>query len=185
MTPADRPSKTAADEAAIAAGREKHEAVVEVTPVVIEKVAAVVQNATDAAATLVTTGLKEAAVEVAGPVATVAQDLKAADAEKARLLAIDNSRKFVLAVILGLAAIVVPGVPAIIAAFYGRDNAVQIEKVHKLVNSNYGTQLKLVVNSARIAAESRGLPADIEAYEAAKAALDEHNRQQALIDAKE
>lgn len=199
MTPSDRPSKTADDEAAIAAGREKHEAPIEVTPVVIEKVAAVVQNATDAAAELVTTGLREAADKVEGREDKVAGKLEASDAEKARLLAIDNSRKFVLAIILGLAAIIVPGVPAIIAAIYGRHTAVEIEKVkeigeenrktsqdiHAAVNSNMRQQLfSSVMHLRRIASLTKD-PGDQEALEVAEAALAEHDRNQAKTDAKE
>lgn len=182
MTPADRPSKTAADEAAIAAGREKHEAPIEVTPVVIEKVAAVVQNATDAAATLVTEGLKTAADKVEGREDKVAQKLETSNAEDREERREESSRRFWQTWWSSLPAIIA-AVGALFAAWRsndaaltGRDNNNQIRIVHKKVNSSMQYQLELTAESARKLAD--GIPTDenLEAARIAEEALAAHLR---------
>jgi len=59
------------------------------------------------------------------------------------------------------------------------------EKVHTLVNSSMGAQLKLVMELSDDKAAKDATPENIEAARLARAAYVEHQRKQAIVDSKE
>lgn len=188
MTPADA-KRTAAEQAQIAAGREKHEAV---APVKVVEESQAVQDTTKEAAGLADDQRKEAAGVVASREGGVKDDLETQDAGRATALTAAADRlerrdtlKFALAVLTLL-------VPLCASIVQGCNQGREIEKVkqtgidiHSAVNSSMRQFLHSQVVDKKIMAADK--PGDVERLRAVKLAEDalaEHDRNQAKTDAK-
>jgi len=66
-----------------------------------------------------------------------------------------------------------------------RADTEKLDKIHTLVNSGSGVQKKIIAIALRRIARNSGDPEDIAAAELAETDLEQHNRQQAIVDGRE
>lgn len=62
--------------------------------------------------------------------------------------------------------------------------ALQMRKIHQLVNNNYGVALRLNAANSRWRADQSQKPEDIQAADQAQALLEQHEKNQAIVDSR-